>query len=231
MAVYNLIGSPFPFNHPDFLSDVLLQKKVRQLENFIELHHDLRQVSEQIEQITKINNLSKDIFDMGLDKYSLVEGLGCAAVMQYAKCFVKSDGRTSLNEKDIFTQQNHMTCHEFFMGLRMQLFAHHQLEANRHQIFVFPATQVNPIKLNPFGQTHRLLISSSIDWEPLCECISMVSEYLSLRIADICKNIEENLSLQQQNIINNTPRDVLLREYWRENSDNRKDSLSIRDKT
>lgn len=223
MATFDLIGVPFPSNHPAFLSDAKMQKRIRQLENYIELHSDLDDVFKYLEQIINLVSIFRsgdkknaDIFNLGLDPAILIDGLSCAAVIQYAKCFVDSQGRMKLNAIDIFRQQNHKDSHKFFMNLRNQFFAHHQLEANRQQVFVFQATEFKPITINPFTQYRRDIITMSVDWKQLQECVVIVTEYLNSKTSDLKKTIENNLTPKQQNIINNSSKEEL-REYVREN--------------
>jgi hypothetical protein len=117
------------------------------------------------------------------------------------------------------------------MVLRNKLFAHHELEANRHQLFVFPDRDSKPLELNPEGQTERWLASESIDWSYLRLCIERTTGYLNDRITGLCRSIETSLTDEQQLVINKTPRDEMFTLYWRANQKPKKHPLSKRGET
>lgn len=230
MATYDLVGMPFPSNDPEFVSDSGLQKKIRQLENYFELLDDLRNVSARIDEITVAKNRFVELFQMGFAMDSVSDALACAAVVEYAKCFNASNGRTTLNAPKIFVAGDDLAQHESYIRLRDKFFAHHEVEANRSQLFVFQASENRPIRINRSAPAPRLVISRSVDWEPLRKCVSTASGHTEKIISSLCDSIENRLTQDQQNVINVSCKDKRINEDWRASGKNRRDPLSIRGK-
>lgn len=234
MADIDCVGLPFPADHPDFKNDQGLSKKIIQLESYIEIENDIYDIEKGLFALR--NSMKKEARQsipslFGCIDWIMIipESLLSYIVLLYAKAFTASRGRTTLESKvnDIF--DNRLDKHEYIMNLRNRFYAHQKIEANRHQLFYFPN---NPsrceIKINPSGQTIRILMSDSVDYENIEFCVAKVKEFLRGRIDGLCKFIEKNLSDKQLDILNNTPEHELLNEHWRENINNGKGPFSKR---
>ncbi len=229
MTVYDFVGVPFPRNNALF-SDPALQHKIKQIEDYVEIESDLHQVHRTLKIVEHFHHIDhKDWFySSEFQPIDVSEGLISAAVMQYAKAFVQSEGRTSLG-KNIFNNEgdNTLEVHEQIMNLRHKLFAHHQFEANHHQLFVIPLAEKNRVFLNPYAQNMRLTVSKSLSLPAIYLCVNEAINIVQNKIETLSKNIESTLSQEQIDYLNNTPKAELLKE-WRLNQTSRPEMFQHR---
>ncbi|ACM21466.1 hypothetical protein Geob_3123 [Geotalea daltonii FRC-32] len=174
------------------------------------------------------------------NKETLVSLFGCVPwkisecilsyiVILYAKAFTESTGRTRLDGQinDIFGED--IDKHNSTIELRNEFYAHQGIEANRHQLFYLPNAPIpGKVRLNPDGQTTRILMPTWIDIEIIEYCVAKVKEHLRVRIEGLCNTIEKELTAEQLEVLNSTPKDELMRRHWRENSENRISPFSKR---
>jgi len=232
MAIIDKIGVPIPVDHPGFKSDVRLLKRIWQLESLIELKHDMEDGEEALKALH--NSLKKENQQsitslFGCTPWKISESILSYIVVLYGKAFTEGTGRTRLDGhvEEIFKKDTDK--HKYTIGLRNEFYAHHGIEANRHQLFCLPnVPSPGKIRLNPSGQTKRILMPMSIDLGIIDFCISRVGEYLRVRIDGLCRRIENDLSAEQLEILTKTPKKELLNKHWRENTENRINPFSIR---
>jgi len=227
MAIIDLVGVPIPIDHPEFNNDVKLLKRIKQLESLIELKHDMEDAKEALVALRnsiKNENQENIISLFGCMPWKISEYILSYIVVLYAKAFTEGTGRTSLNcqVKEIFKED--VDKHIYTIDLRNGFYAHHGIEANRHQLFCRPnvPTQGKAV-LNPSGQTTRIVMPMSIDLDKIDFSISKVVEYLKVRIDGLCKSIENEMSIKQLEILTKTPKKELIDKHWRENQKNRID--------
>lgn len=227
-----MVGVPFPAEHPNFANDMKLQKRIGQLESLIEIRHDMDDAEEASKALhTSLSAKNQDTImsTFGCPFWTISEAILSYIVVLYSKAFNEATGRTSLSGDvdEIFGDAKDK--HKDMTELRNGFYAHHRIEANRHQLFFFPnIPSPGTIKLHPSGQTTRYLMSTSIDVEIVIFCVSKVKEYLSKRIDDLSKSIENDLTFDQKEHLLQTPNAVLFEKHWRENPDRRKDPLTSR---
>lgn len=220
MTYYDLVGVPIPIDHPKFKEDALLQKKIRQIESFIEIEHDMEKAKNALiafhNSIKNENQKSiMSLFDCG--PFEISETILSFIIILYAKAFTGGTGRTKLKAGDIFGQEKEQ--HDYIMDLRNKFYAHQEIEANRHQIFCLPnVPSPGKITLNLFGQATTIVMLLSIDPNKIEFCVSRVEEFLISKITELCKNIEKNLRLDQIEVLTKTPKDELLSKYWIHNA-------------
>jgi len=225
MAIIDLVGVPIPVDHPEFKNDVELLKRIKQLESLIELKHDMEDTEEALMALRnslKDENQKSITSLFGCIPWKFSEFILSYIVVLYAKAFTESTGRTSLCGKidEIFKKDT--AKHTYVMGLRSEFYAHHAIEANRHQLFCRPnVPSRGKITLNPSGQTTRILMPKSIDLDKIDFCISKAGEHLSVGIDGLCKCIEDKMSDKQLEILTKTPKEELLNKHWRETPENR----------
>lgn len=225
MTTINVIGAPFPKQAPLFASDQSLQKKLQQVESFIEMHHDIRDITNFIDTAKRLSNLMTLSMSGDISYHDAIDSLGIASLIIYARLFNSTTGRTSLNEHDIFSDT---ISHDQFIDIRDKFLAHQGWNANQHQLFFFQSTETEPIRMNPFGQTTRIPVWHNIDWDQFSMCTQQVSDYLSKRIHDLCRSIEHSLTPEQSSFLDTTPVNLLFENYWMEHPNRRKDPFSPR---
>lgn len=232
MATIDLVGVPIPVDHPEFRNDVKLLKRIRQLESLIELKHDMEDAEEALRALH--NSLKKENQQsitslFGCTPWKISESILSYIVVLYAKAFTEGTCRTRLNGQvdEIFKKDTDK--HNYTIELRNGFYAHHGIEANRHQLFCLPnVPSPGKVRLNPSGQTTRILMPMSIDLGIIDFCISRVEEYLRVRINGLCRSIENDLSTEQLEMLTKTPKKELLKKHWRENTGNRINPFSTR---
>ena len=232
MATIDLVGVPIPVDHQEFKNDVKLLKRIRQLESFIELKHDMEDAKEALKALhnslkTETQQSIASLF--GCTPWKISESILSYIVVLYGKAFTEGTGRTRLDGHvdDIF--KKYTDKHKYTIELRNRFYAHHEIEANRHQLFCLPnVPSPGKVRLNPSGQTARILMPMSIDLGIIDFCISRVREYLRVRIDGLCRRIEDDLSAEQLEILTKTPKKELLKKHWCENTGNRTNPFSTR---
>lgn len=219
MAKIDFVGVPIPIDHPKFCNDEKLQKKVKQIESLIELKHDIDEAKEALNALrhsVKKENGKNISLIFKCTPWKISEALLSFIVILYAKAFTESTGRTRLDGQvdEIFGPD--IDKHEYTMYFRNGFYAHQGIEANKHQLFCRPNTPLpGKVKLNADGFTTRIVMSLSIDLDKIEFCICRVEKYLGSRIDGLCKNVEENLSKEQVEILIKTPKEELLARHWR----------------
>lgn len=232
MATIDFVGVPIPVDHPEFKNDMKLLKRIKQLESLIELKHDMEDAEEALKALRnslKNENQQSITSLFGCTPWKISESILSYIVVLYAKAFTEGIGRTKLNGQvdEIFKKDTDK--HNYTIDLRNGFYAHHGIEANRHQLFCLPnVPSRGKIRLNPSGQTTRILMPLSIDLGKIDFCISRVGEYLRVRIDGLCSCIENELSANQLEILTKTPKKELLNKHWRENTGNRINPFSTR---
>lgn len=232
MAIIDMVGAPVPIDAPEFKNDIKLLRKVRQLESLIELVHDMDDAEEALKALK--NSMKED------NKENLVSLLGCLPwkisecilsyiIILYAKAFTESIGRTSLLGHVNAIFEKDIDKHNFTIELRNEFYAHQGIEANRHQLFYFPnSPSPGKVRLNPNGQSTRILMPTWIDLGIIEYCVAKVKEHLRVRIEGLCNAMEKELTAEQLELLNSKPKDELMQEHWRENSKNRISPFSKR---
>ena len=232
MATFDLVGVPIPIGLPEFKNDPKLLKKIRQLESLIEIKHDMEDAEEASKALRNSlkNENQKTITTLfNCFPWTISECILSYIVILYAKAFTEGTGRTRLDGQITEIFKTGMDKHKYIIGLRNEFYAHHAIEANRHQLFYFPNAQGSrKVRLNPNGQTTRTLLSMSIDLRMIEFCISKVNRYLQSRIEGLCKSIENELTNEQVEILVKTPKEELMKKHWRENSGHRVNPFSKR---
>lgn len=225
MAIIDGVGVPIPLDHPAFLSDSKLAKMVKRVESLIELKHDMKDASNAMSILARIferETQSQLMALLNCIPWTISESLLSYVIVLYSKAFTNNSKRTTLNNKveEIFRENANK--HEYVIDLRHKFYAHHSIEANRHQLFYLPnCPSLGEVKLVPNGQTARLLMSGSIDLEIIEFCIDEIKKYLSQEIENLCRNIIKSLSTTQLEVMNSTVKEELFEKHWRLNSKNR----------
>ena len=232
MATYDLIGVPFPINHPLFFCDTALLNKIKKVEGLIELSHDFDNIESALTVLHgSLEKEKHELFlnEFGLDGRLIPDMVLSYIVVLYAKSFTKSTGRTQLNDKIESIFGDNTSSHQFVMDLRHYFYAHHGLEANRHQIFCHKnKPNEGDIKLDPGSQRSQIIMSGSIDLSVIEQCVTAVKMYLINQIDNLCHNIEASLSTEQKDVINNVPKEELFKDNWKESQDKRVSPFKIR---
>lgn len=225
MATLDLVGVPFPIKHPLFSGEEALLNKIKKVENLIELRNDFDDLEEALTLLYQsLEHEKKNLLlkEYGLGGMLIPDIVLSYIVVLYAKSFAGGVGRTQLKGETETIFEGDVSRHQFVMGLRHKFYAHHELEANRHQIFCLRnKPEEGEVKLSPSSQKKRILMSRSIDLEIIEYCINTVRTYLTERITELCHNIEISLSKEQKEVINNYPKDKLFEENWIESVGNR----------
>lgn len=147
----------------------------------------------------------------GCTPWKISESILSYIVVLYAKAFTEGTGRTRLNGQVDKIFKKDTDKHNYTIDLRHGFYAHHRIEANRHQLFCLPnVPSRGKVKLKPSGQTTRILMPMSIDLGKIDLCISRVGEYLRDRIDGLCRSIENEMSAKQLEILTKTPKKELL---------------------
>ena len=225
MTVYDLVGAPFPKDHPLFASDDRLQKKMAQLESFIEMHHDVDEITAYLKTASKIKEPIIHLDGVDVLSLQILDGLAVAAIVLYAKLFNASQGRTTLNKMDIFDD---LSDHDHFIDVRDKFLAHQEWIANRHQVFFFPSSGSSQLKLNPYGQTVRVPIWPNLDWTKFDICLNQVGSFIKDKIEPLCRSIVDSLTSDQLSFLNSASKEELLSKHWVEQPHLRKDPFSSR---
>lgn len=232
MATIDLVGVPIPIEMPEFKNDTRLLKKIRQLESFIEIKHDLEDVEDALKALRnslKDENLQTITSLFGCMPWTISECCLSYAVIVYSKAFTEGTGRSRLNDNvsEIFGAD--IDKHKAIIELRNGFYAHQGIEANRHQLFYFPnGLEPRKVRLNPNGQTTRIPMAKNVNFEIIESCISKVRQYLQLRINGLCENIENELTKDQLAILIGTPKEELIDNHWRESNGRRLNPFSNR---
>jgi hypothetical protein len=232
MINIDMVGAPIPKDHPAFVKDLKIRKRIGQIEALIEIKRDMedaKEASKALNNCLEAKNQKTIISTLGCMSFTILEALLSHIIVLYSKAFTESTGRTSLSRKVNEIFGNSIDKHEYMIFLRNRFYAHHEIEANRHQLFFLPNVPTQgKIKLLPDGQTARILMSSSINIGVIDECISMVKEYLCKWIEGLCMNLENDLTPVQMQVLLQTPVSVLFEKYWRESTKLKKHPLSSR---
>lgn len=232
MAIYDMVGAPVPIDAPEFKKDAKLVKRVRQLESLIEIKHDMDDAEEALKALkVSLNEDNKEtlLSLFGCIPWIISECILSHIVILYAKAFTESTGRTQLAKQvnDIFGED--IDKHNFTIELRNEFYAHQGIEANRHQLFYFQNSPTpGKVRLNPNGQTTRILMPMSIDHSIIEYCVAKVKEHLRERIEGLCNSMENEFTAEQLEVLNKTPKEELMNKHWRENSGNRVNPFSKR---
>lgn len=232
MATIDLVGVPIPINLPEFKNDTKLLKKIRQLESFIEIKHDMEDVEEALKALRnslKNENQQPITFLFECTPWTISECCLSFVVILYAKAFTEGTGRTKLNDNVSEIFETDIDKHKAIIDLRNGFYAHQGIEANRHQLFYLPNGLENgKVRLNPNGQTTRIPMAMSIEPGIIEFCVSKVKQYLQLRIDGLCTNIENELTKEQLAILIEIPKEELFNNHWRESIGNRINPFSKR---
>jgi len=210
-------------DHALFTDDTRLCKKVRQLNNYLEISAEYYELKEALDiWIRSLDWSFEDTRHLVGISQLLPTALLSHIVVTYAKAFKASEGRTNLKNKinDIFDKEE-LYLHEWMMFIRNNYSAHHGIEANSHQLFCL---QNNPksdsVKLNIRGGSgvYRIDLGRSFDPNIVIFCVNKVDAFLHNESDKIAKNIEDNLSSEQIEHINSLPRTAAF-ENWVPTSD------------
>lgn len=233
MATFDFVGVPIPIHRPEFKNDTALQKSIRQLESLIEIQYDMFDAQDALivlgnclnnEKLQKVAELLNCLYP-----WTVPESILSYIVVLYAKEFRESKGRTSLASKAHAIFKNDIDKHKYTMDLRDKFYAHHQFEANRHQLFCLPNVPTpGKVRINRPGQTTRTPMSMTVDPKIIAFCISKVQEYLQAEIDGLCGRIENNLKDEQLKILVETPKEELMNKHWQESCGEKKHPLSDR---
>ena len=233
MATIDFVGVPIPIDLPEFKNDTFLLKKVKQLESLIEIQYDMYDAEDALRALQNIQNSENQLRIQKLLNccypWTITECMLSYVVVLYAKQFRSSVGRTSLAKQvdEIFNKDKYK--HKYTMDLRDKFYAHHEVEANRHQLFCLPNDPVpGKVRLNRPGQTTRTLMSMTVDLSKIEFCISKVQKHLQDRIDGLCTRIENNLTDEQLKILIDTPKEELMSQHWIESCGKKKHPLSKR---
>lgn len=213
MAIYDLVGVPFPMRHPLFAEDKRVTKMVERICSYIEIEADLDESMRVIEAIVQSQKMLADdrekyvetslaLFGgFPVDEY-VCDSLLAHAVMNYGNAFRKVNGRTSLgdNVNKIF-KSNEVSLHQFVVDLRDQYFAHRAYQANKHCLFVLNTPQ-GPI-INQYGQRARLIVSKSVNISSCARAIAMTRQYVIAEREKYCTALELRLTPAQKEAIAN----------------------------
>lgn len=225
MATYDLVGVPFPVNHQLFCLDKKLLNKIKKVEGLIELSHDFSNLDDAITVLYSSQTQDKAgllLNEFGLGGRLLQEMALSYIVVLYAKAFTESTGRTQLTDKTQAIFGNNISSHEFVLDLRNNFYAHHGIEANRHQIFCHKnKPSKGEVKLDPKSQRTEIVMSGSVDLSEIHMCVTTVKKYLIDQIDNLCINIENTLTTEQKDVINNVPKEDLFKDNWKEAEDRR----------
>ena len=232
MVTIDAIGVPIPIDHPEFRNDLKLLKKISQLESFIELKHDMEDAKQALKALRfsrKQENLQSITSLFDCIPWMIPESILSYIVVLYGKAFTESTGRTRLDCQVHKIFKKDIDKHQIIIDLRNGFYAHHGIEANRHQLFcLIDNSNSGKVRLNPSGQTTRILMSTWANLEIIDFCISKVGEYLNVRIDGLCRSIENDFSAEQLKILTKTPKEELFKKHWRENTENRINIFSTR---
>ncbi|RLB39477.1 MAG: hypothetical protein DRH12_11455 [Deltaproteobacteria bacterium] len=233
MAAIDFVGIPIPIDQPEFKNDARLLRKIKQLESLIEIQYDMYDAEDALRALRHIQTVeSQQRIQKLLNccyPWTISECMLSYVVVLYAKQFRSSEGRTSLAQQvdKIFNKDKDK--HRYTMDLRDKFYAHHEFEANRHQLFCLPNCPVpGKVKINRPGQTTRTPMSMMVDLNKIEFCISKVQEYLQDRIEGLCTDIESNLTPNQLKVIVDTPKKELMSQHWIESCGKKKHPLSKR---
>ena len=232
MATIDLVGVPIPIEMPEFKNDTRLLKKIRQLESFIEIKHDMEDAEEALKALrNSLKNENQQTITslFKCTPWTISECCLSYVVVLYSKAFTEGTGRSRLNDNVSEIFKTDIDKHKAIIDLRNGFYAHQGIEANRHQLFYFPnGLEPGKVRLNPNGQTTRIPMAMSVSLEIIEFCILKVKQYLHLRIRGLCESIENELTKEQLSILIDTPKEELFDNHWRESSGNRINPFSER---
>jgi hypothetical protein len=216
----DIIGIPFPKNHPAFENDTPIKKLVFQIESFVEISHDLDDVLGLITAMIKLEeNIELSIRLAGGMIGILESSLGQGAIFLYARCFNSATGRAQLNAKNIFIDQDQFDLHKTIDDIRDKFIAHQSSNANKHYLFVLQGKDGhNPI-LNPNGQTSRLNFNGAIDWLKFIVLVKFTQQHVTLRIQEMCSKVTNLLTQEQIDAINTMNVDQARQSHWNDTRD------------
>ncbi|MCD6196952.1 MAG: hypothetical protein J7K15_00065 [Deltaproteobacteria bacterium] len=233
MAIIDFVGVPIPIDLPEFRNDATLLKKIKQLESLIEIQYDMYDAQDALIALRNCLNNEKQQKLAGLLNccypWTISESILSYIVILYAKEFRQSEGRTSLKSQANEIFKNDIDKHVYTMDLRDKFYAHHEVEANRHQLFYYPNVPARGrVRLVRPGQTTRTPMSMYADLEKIEFCVSKVKEHLETRIDGLCTSVENNLTDEQLKILIDIPKEELMNNHWQESSVNKKPPFSKR---
>lgn len=228
-SMSNMLGKPFPRDNEIFKNDLRLSKLIKQCENYVELSLDLRDCMEVFNVLDKLAKMKEQggiyMPEVYLPIRKTLESYTCYIIMLYAKLYTQSDGRTDLNSK--FKEIAGGDCsikktHHRIMMLRNKYFAHHQLKANRHNIFY--KVDGDDILLDPFCFNSRVEMHSAVPWSEFYKCIRKTRNFVEGEAEKICERIKESLTESQRDYLFSVDYDEAISIY----NDSHQDLLSDR---
>lgn len=199
----DLIGIPFPKDHPLFKNEEKLLKKIFQIESMVEIRHDLDDVLGIISATLKLMENEALSIHLSGGIFGLVpSALGQSALTLYARCFNESGGRTRLDPVAVFTEKSALESHKKFHSIRNKFISHQASNANKHYLFIIPSVNKNPIRLNTGGQTSRLHFHHAIDWMEFISITRHAINYIDKHTDELCSAVVASLSQKQTDAIN-----------------------------
>jgi hypothetical protein len=207
MAVYDLVGVPFPSGHRLFL-DKPLQGKIRQIESYIEIYSDLDDLYTTLKRVEHFHKMTTttEVCDLlQCTPTTIAEDLIYAAVVKYAKAFTKSKGWTSLEQSEVFQEDSEDSKHhEAIIYLRNKFFTHRELGINHHKLYVIQDPKNSTIILNTSGQVIRATMSKNLQTSKIQSCVSTAQKWVQEKINKISHEI--TLNTEQLAYINSIPK-------------------------
>ena len=232
MATIDMVGVPIPIELPEFKNDTRLLKKIRQIESFIEINHDMGDVEDALKALRhglKDENQPTISSLFECMPWTISECCLCYAVILYSKAFTEGTGRSRLNNNVSEIFGTDIDKHKAIIELRNGFYAHQSIEANRHQLFYFPnSPEPGKVRINPNGQTTRTPMAKNVKFEIIDLCITKVRQYLQHKIDGLCENIEDQLTKDQLEILIGTSKEELFNNHWRESIGKRLNPFSDR---
>lgn len=206
MATLDLVGIPFPIQHPLFAQDDRVVKLVKEICDLVEMEADIDETICAINEIESLRNLLANSptlhWSGGLPTQERVgESLFTYAVMNYGNVYKTSIGRRSLKgeARDIHSEDNQVR-HESVIRLRDKYVAHREYQANKHTLFVSDTPEGQEINLG--GQRHRNIASRSVELVALVkEAAEVTKRYIATMISTRCKDLLLGLSSVQKHVI------------------------------
>lgn len=202
MVIYNLIGVPFPYNHPLFANDKRLSHIAKQLEDFIEISHDLgdiKRLLQSAELLTRRSPVDTPFDPMSVN--TVCDALIAQAVMLYGKIFAETKGRTRLEAKDVFgsIEEEVRQSHDWVIQFRNKQFAHEEYRLNKHQLFVFPKSACSGKTVaNSNAQIKRIVLHSSFEWGRLSAVAQHLHDYTDKKIQKLEETFSKAITTEQQ---------------------------------
>lgn len=201
MTIIDLVGTPFPKDHPFFQDDKRLMSLVHKVESYIEMLWDLRDINLFLAQASFINT-PEDVENIKIIHAPTArEAMVIAAIVGYGKLFKSATGRTVLKAGDVFPNGADGS-HKFLIDLRDKFVAHQEWRANSHHLYYFKSTTGGRPSLNPNGYTVRTPVAGNVNVEAIKTCVSIVESHVQSRISSICESIQTSLNQDQIDYLN-----------------------------